>query len=245
MDTFMDQLSQKLNAQEIIRANGEAESEQMKVMRVQVKEYQDALDRMKSVVDQLGGLQGQIAALTDSQAAASSALTEEAVADLKNQIAEIGRGNSEQFENMRRETQEQRSQMDKVSQDLSGIDSRIEALAQQQADPAAYEKMLNDMQGQLEDMNRQSGSMIEDMQKNLLGSLGSGDDFHKECVRVYRNVQAVVQDECGKITEANQETIQELTKQVGKLKGGITAATIVAAVAAVASVVSVVISFLF
>ena len=55
MDTFMDQLSQKLNAQQIIRANGEAESEAMGVMRAQVREYQDCLDRMKNVADVKNG----------------------------------------------------------------------------------------------------------------------------------------------------------------------------------------------
>ena len=68
MDTFMDQLSQKLNAQQIIRANGEAESEAMGVMRAQVREYQDCLDRMKNVADELGGLQQTIAALPDMNA---------------------------------------------------------------------------------------------------------------------------------------------------------------------------------
>jgi len=156
MDTFMDQISGRNKAQEIIRANGEAESEQMAVMKVQVREYQDCLDRMKGVAEELTGLQEQIKALPDVQAG----FNEEAVTELKAQMEQITRSNEEQ--------------LGKLSQEL-------------------------------------------------MDNLGSGDDFHKECVRIYRNVQAVVLEE----SEKSERKIEENTEAIERKVGGVKAIAIV------------------
>ena len=96
MDTFMDQLSQKLNAQQIIRANGEAESEAMGVMRAQVREYQECLDRMKNVADELGGLQQTIAALPDL----SAGIDDSALEGLKEEMASMNRVNEDRLQQL-------------------------------------------------------------------------------------------------------------------------------------------------
>lgn len=96
MDTFMDQLSQKLNAQQIIRANGEAESEAMGVMRAQVREYQECLDRMKTVADELGGLQQTIAALPDL----SAGVNDSALEGLKEEMVSMNKANEDHLQRL-------------------------------------------------------------------------------------------------------------------------------------------------
>ena len=49
MDTFMDKLAQKFTAQELIKANSLAETEEMNRLKVQVEEYTGCLNRMKQI----------------------------------------------------------------------------------------------------------------------------------------------------------------------------------------------------
>ena len=47
----------------------------------------------------------------------------------------------------------------------------------------------------------------------------SADTVHKECVRVYRNVQAVVVEESKKQTESLEEQVGQLKKKMGTILG--------------------------
>ena len=49
MDTFMDKLAQKFTAQEMIKANAAAETEEMNRLRAQVQEYTECLNRMQKI----------------------------------------------------------------------------------------------------------------------------------------------------------------------------------------------------
>lgn len=49
MDTFMDKLAQKRNAQEIIRANAAAEAQKMEKLEKQVEAYEGILQEMRKV----------------------------------------------------------------------------------------------------------------------------------------------------------------------------------------------------
>ncbi len=176
MDTFMDQLSQKLNAQEIIRANGTAESEAMAVMRTQVKEYRDCLDRMKGVAEELGGLEHQIKALTDRQTEQSD----------------------EAFESVK-------AQLRASDETISGLKKQLEQTAAESA-------------GRLEEMTRDSADRMDRMQKELEEHFENGEEFHKEGVRIYRNVQAVVQEESAKQIQEAKDAVTPVLKQVKSVK---------------------------
>ena len=82
MDTLMDKLASKLNAQEMIRANGEAEAQQMNFLKTQVSEYQGCLDRLSQVCDELGTLENRIGNLSLPDNSAS----EEAIGEIKNRL---------------------------------------------------------------------------------------------------------------------------------------------------------------
>lgn len=49
MDTFMDKLAQKMNAQEMIKANSAAEAAKMEQLQNQVAEYEKLLQEMRKV----------------------------------------------------------------------------------------------------------------------------------------------------------------------------------------------------
>ena len=53
MDTFMDKLAQKLNAQEMIRANSAADAEEMDQLKSQLREYDECLAQMQQVNKEL------------------------------------------------------------------------------------------------------------------------------------------------------------------------------------------------
>lgn len=162
MDTFMDQLSQKLNAQQIIRANGEAESEAMGVMRAQVREYQECLDRMKTVADELGGLQQTIAALPDL----SAGVNDSALEGLKEEMVSMNKANEDHL---------QRLQSDL----LAGQD----AFLANQRDFAQSQRDLAQSQSEL--MNRQS-EMLENRSNELreqIEAIKISNEEHLEKIR--------------------------------------------------------------
>lgn len=53
MDTFMDKLAQKLNAQEMIKANSAADAEEMNQLKNQLREYDECLAQMQQVNKEL------------------------------------------------------------------------------------------------------------------------------------------------------------------------------------------------
>ena len=53
MDTFMDKLAQKLNAQEMIRANSAADAEEMDQLKSQLREYDECLAQLQQVNKEL------------------------------------------------------------------------------------------------------------------------------------------------------------------------------------------------
>ena len=140
MDTFIDKLAQKFTAQEIIRANSAAESNENRKLREQVEAYEDLLQQMKQL-------------------------------NLKNM---------ESAENVSRLIQE-------------GCDNIKNAMENVQTDSVEDKKYVEDLFTQLD------------------------DSLHKENVKVYRNVQAVINEQTdalkAKIDEDNQAQIKKIKKQ--------------------------------
>ncbi len=53
MDSFMEKLAQKLTAQDVIKANAEAEAKELERLRMQVEAYKDCLDRLEKICQNL------------------------------------------------------------------------------------------------------------------------------------------------------------------------------------------------
>ncbi|GFI24088.1 hypothetical protein IMSAGC011_02884 [Lachnospiraceae bacterium] len=178
----MDKLAQKFSAQEMIKANSQAETEELKRLQLQVSEYEKILQEMRKLNYKntelaeklelmIGENAGKIQSMKEDEQQLIAALRDLTDEQTRNREAEIARKAEEQLE--REHTQVQQKQTD-----ISAITDLLESKFQK------------------------------------------SDDFvHKENVKVYRNVQAVVVDEIKRCIESLQEDRDELKKMLdAKLK---------------------------
>lgn len=178
----MDKLAQKFSAQEMIKANSQAEAEELQRLQLQVSEYEKILQEMRKLNYKntelaeklelmIGENAGKIQSMKEDEQQLIAALRDLTDEQTRNREAEIARKAGERLE--REQTQVQQKQID-----ISAITDLLENKFQK------------------------------------------SDDFvHKENVKVYRNVQAVVVDEIKRCIESLQEDRDELKKMLdAKLK---------------------------
>ena len=187
MDTFMDQLSQKLNAQQIIRANGEAESEAMGVMRAQVREYQDCLDRMKNVADELGGLQQTIAALPDL--GNGIGIDDRALDDLKAQMENMNRVNEEYLQKMQGDLLA--SQNDFISRQQDLAQSQNDLMSRQSE---MLESRSNELREQIEAIKVSNEEHLERIRSDIEGSGNGGDELANRFDNLALQIEAKIEE---------------------------------------------------
>ena len=180
MDMFMDKLAQKLNAQEIIRANAAADAEEMNKLKNQIAEYNDCLTKLQKLI-------------------------EEGTVVLQN--AEAG------SEDIHRLAEEAIGKIQAIQQNNAGLEQMSGQLAQK-----------------LEHVETEMGNKLETM------SAAVDENTHKECVKVYRNVQAVVVEERGKQIEASEKTSKSVNALGGKV-GAVLGISVAALVFSLASVI--------
>lgn len=148
MDTFMDKLSEKLTAQEMINANAAADAEEMNRLKEQIKEYEDCLKQIQKANMDLQAINEQISSLPDGVIAPQlERLVKESVAKLK----------------------EFKSDNEALKEIKTILEQKTSA---------------------------------------------SNENVHKECVKVYRNVQAVIVEECGKQTESFESQLSRVRSNV-------------------------------
>lgn len=200
MDMFMDKLAQKLTAQEIIKANTAADTEELNRLKNQVADYNDCLTKLQKLIEE------GTAKLSGAQVVNGSEinrLVEESISKIK----ELGRDTAA-LEEIRKALEERLDAMDKsVSGRLDAMDKAVSEQA------AVIDKTLSEKMGILEE-KLESGSdekMLERMNE-------AEENVHKECVKVYRNVQAVVVEESGKQNALLEETSAGIKSYDGKLK---------------------------
>ena len=178
----MDKLAQKFSAQEMIKANSQAEAEELQRLQLQVSEYEKILQEMRKLNYKntelaeklelmIGENAGKIQSMKEDEQRLIAALRDLTDEQTRNREAEIARKAEERLE--REQTQVQQKQID-----ISAITDLLENKFQK------------------------------------------SDDFvHRENVKVYRNVQAVVVDEIKRCIESLQEDRDELKKMLdAKLK---------------------------
>lgn len=180
MDLFLDKLSNRLTAQEMIKANAEAEASQLHKAEEQVAEYDVALAQMK-----------QVNAKTQATLEQMEKALEEGVA---------------KFENAKLPTEE-------------------------------IEKLVAESLEQLRSLSAENAEVGAKLEEGFAKQNAEITDFvHKECVKVYRNIQAVQETETAKVEENLQKELAKvLAKQRGSL--GVSVATLIFSIAACAGVV--------
>ena len=121
-----------------------------------------------------------------------------------------------------------------VRDDCSGGDKAFRgkrSCHSQQENTEKLQELQQEYTTKLEEI-RQNTEELEDLRKHLDEKLdGSDENVHKECVKVYRNVQAAVVEENEKQTEAIAGKIKESLN--GKLNGvlGVSIAALLVAAA--------------
>ena len=196
----MDKLAQKFSAQEMIKANSQAEAEELQRLQLQVSEYEKILQEMRKLNYKntelaeklelmIGENAGKIQSMKEDEQQLIAALRDLTDEQTRNREAEIARKAEERLE--REQTQVQQKQID-----ISAITDLLENKFQK------------------------------------------SDDFvHKENVKVYRNVQAVVVDEMKRCVESLQGERDELKKMLDAKLKKIMILSGISVVAAVTSVV--------
>ncbi len=209
MDTLMDKLAQKLNAQEMIRANGEAEAEQMNYLKTQVSEYQGCLDRLMQVCNELGSLENRLGNLSLPQNGAS----DEAVAEIKSQLETLAQSTDNQLKELSNTTNTQlREFSDTTGKRLDQItemtDSQFKNLSEKT--DSQLKNLSEKTDSQFKTFSEQTNQQLKDMQGELIEKVGAEENLHKEGVRIYKNIQASMVNEL----EPIDESLKDFKKQI-------------------------------
>ena len=239
MDMFMDKLAQKLTAQEIIKANTTAEAEELNRLRNQIDEYDKCLAKLQQLLEdgagnlqsssgfggseELGRLVEEKMEKLNSCLQTSAAQSEQLQQLLTERFEEADRKMGERLGNVNRIMGERLESVDKA------LDERLEDM------DAALDRRLENMNSSFEQRFAGLDRSLDEKMSQLDSKLGEngeeqpGDKYlpiteavHKECVKVYRNVQAVVLEESSKQAEPLGNVaagVQSVGKKINKVFG--------------------------
>ena len=235
MDTFIDKLAQKRNAQEMILANMTAEAAKMEQMQNQMAAYDELMqeirqvnlktaenlvevqDTLKEYVAKLESMQTDSSREEDTQQilaqlrelSAESSRNEAALTQLKNLLEDAGKET---------ETQQTLTQIKELLEDTGKETETQQTLTQikELLEDTGKETETQQTLIQIKELLEDSGSNEETVQalaqtrEVLDEKFRQSDDFlHKENVKVYRNVQAAVVEELNKQTEELKKSQKE------------------------------------
>lgn len=192
MDMFMDKLAQKLTAQEIIKANTAADVEELNKLKNQIAEYNECLVKLQKLIDD----------------------GSRKLAEAKENDAQAGRLAKQGLDNtlaLRKEMESLKEALGKLSAQCDNMDKSLTWRADTSA--KSLGNKIDRLCTQMED--QKPGQMLEKLD-------AVEENVHKECVKVYRNVQAVVVEETGKqaqaLTEA-KEAVEAVKAKMGTIFG--------------------------
>lgn len=222
MDTFLDKLSQKLNAQEMIKANSAADAEQIQNLKAQMTAYDEFLQEVKST-----HYATKLNVDKNEEINNATLLNTENI-DKVNQSIML---NVEKTSKINQDTLLNAEKNGKVSQEIL-------------LNLEKTEKINRELQLKIEELIRTFENEIqkednEDAPKASLEDFfeQSNDFVHRENVKVYRNVQAVINEEAGKQLQLVEKANKELKRKMNSI-------LFVALLAFLSSIASIVLNFL-
>lgn len=235
MDTFMDKLAQKLTAQEMIKANMAADAEEMNQLKEKNKEYAECLEQMQKLVeDSVNKLEN---AKVDG--GEINRLVEEGISKI-NQVRETTENQ------MNKEVLAAMEELKKLAAAEPEVLQQLKILPELQALLNEIKTTNGDVKTAINDIDaavKNVDAAVKDVDttvkafdttvKNIENEIKEknesvNDNIHKECVKVYRNVQAVVVEENGKQTETLTGTVNALKGKLNAILGVSIAALILA-----------------
>ncbi len=207
MDTFMDKFAQRKKAQGMIDANAAADAANMEKLKRQVNEYELLLQEMRKVnlktAENAGQMSKAIQAGIEKIEAfqadnAAHAGQEKILSEIKGQLEIL--------------LTEVKLQNETLSAEIKKQNETLSAGIKEQ-----QETLSGEMKEQMEAFLPELKKKVEEASKQ------SEDFFHKESVKVYRNVQAAMTEELNKQTEA----LTALQKESGKRQKAVLPLTII------------------
>ena len=221
MDNFIDKLAQKFTAGEVIRANQAAEEQELRRLRQQVAEYENCLQEMRKLqllntetAESMKQLQA-----CNTEAAESMRQLQAFNTETAESMKQLQACNTETAESMRQLQACNAETAESLKQLLEKSYADLDRLTRESLDKITQLTVVNQDKGREEELDRLLKT-LEANQKEIADWFKRADDFlHKENVKVYRNVQAVVVEENKAKTEAILAA-QEATarKYYGKTK---------------------------
>lgn len=267
MDTFMDKLAQRLNAQEIIKANTAAETAELSRMKEQIALYEEILKQVREEGEksalhvqrlEQGAARTEQSAVRTMQSAErleeelnrmeqdtdklgrSVLRTEQNTENFELGVAKVERG-AEQIEQGAEKLLQSFSLAEQNADRLEAAAARTEQGAAQLEQSAAHvergaerleqnaektEALIESGMAKFAELQA-AGQNTEELNA-LLSALKEaqaerfdqlGEHMHRESVKVYRNVQAVVVDETAKQNEASGKNTSAVSGKLGAVLG--------------------------
>ncbi len=240
MDTFMDKIAQRKKAQGMIDANAAADAANMEKLKRQVNEYELLLQEMRKVnlktAENAGQMSKAIQAGIEKIEAfqadnAAHAGQEKILSEIKGQLelllAEVKLQNETLSAEIKKQNETLSADIKKQNETLSAdIKKQNETLSadikkQNETLSAGIKEQQETLSGE---MKEQMEAFLPELKKKVEeASKQSEDFFHKESVKVYRNVQAAMTEELNKQTEA----LTALQKESGKRQKAVLPLTII------------------
>lgn len=258
MDTFMDKLAQKLTAQEMIKANSAADAEEMKQLKEQVNEYKDCLDKMRETGDEMSRIVSdkiapELDRLFENSCEKLSSVSidvegiDELIQEGSQRMLRISATSTEQIQKISGECSEKLNQAvdEGTMKIVQAANESLSKFENVKIDTAEIEQLISECTRRIQQITDESLAKIQEIQaqnndgeletlKQLISDkIESGNDFaHRECVKVYRNVQAVISES----NDKQNETVNELIKPLKGKIGGVMSVSIAALIFSVLGV---------
>ena len=192
MDTFMDKLAQRLNAQEMIKANNSAEVAETTRLKEQNTMYEALLQKVQE-----SSAQSEAGVAKLEQGAVSIAESAEKVEQGALKVAE----SAEKAEQGALKVAES---ADRVQQNSARVEELINAALAKIAEIQKGEQNTEELNALLEELKQVQDEKFENLT----------DHVHKESVKVYRNVQAVIVEELAKSNDASAKKLASASRKV-------------------------------
>ncbi|MBD5466320.1 MAG: hypothetical protein HDR22_11025 [Lachnospiraceae bacterium] len=186
MDNFMDKLTERFSAGELIKANGAAEERELKRAREQAEENEKLLQEIRRLN-----------------------LKNVEISEQAGQLLQCGIEQFEEYGRMADETKNSYAEyVSEVREALARIEAGMELVSVKMAEMKNVDGKTDDTKEKLKELREDIGAVkeavgaiaeqvsLESSPEALLEAIKALEEHvHKENVKVYRNVQAVVMDQ--------------------------------------------------
>lgn len=212
MDNFMDKIAQKLNAQDIIRANSTAEAMELKKMQLQIVQYEKIIQEMRKVTLKSMEAATQVQMLADASCTKIEALKTDIQANDQDFLLVVKKNEEEIAQLINNNNQE-------IAQLINNSNQEIAQLINKNNQQDEIARLMENDKKELDLLIENNKNEFASLTETIKGEFAQlNENVHKENVKVYRNVQAVVVDGF-KEQELRLESVEQQIKgNMGPIK---------------------------